>query len=492
MDRCDYCSKPGVSLAKCSGCHSSAYCGSNCQKAHWGQHRLACKRLAGLWTGAHSPAPVFSVFTPSRDPIVEQAASRPHEERACFIREVMASASGAQRISIVSGMIHALEPELVELCLSFGLVSTADDHYVVQEERFTILKIALNLGACCFASTEDESKCLAIIKAVLAATAPAALNRIETAVGVDNWPITPLFFACSKGYPSSSLRDAVVRLLLEHGASATQPGLAHVAIENSVETLKQLLDAGADTTHCDEEGSVLHRLVYYGMNNAVDKVALLLASGAPLEAVDSQGMTALQLAFISPMSSQEAITALLAAGADTSALGNRVRSLTGSDWEYTIHLVASAGHVACMQRLLDPALLPAGVIDVNARISAGYTALHIAAMLDHADICSVLVAAGADLKVRHKVDDFPFSTAVSFGSYKAAKALAKAGAAKALSKRDVASLIKLVRNRLSDPDMARRVVELHQIQFGSFHGRKPEDIEKGWANVLPLLKAQGK
>jgi hypothetical protein len=43
MEReCDYCDKEKSGLSMCSGCHKAWYCGPECQKAHWKNHRLRC------------------------------------------------------------------------------------------------------------------------------------------------------------------------------------------------------------------------------------------------------------------------------------------------------------------------------------------------------------------------------------------------------------------------------------------------------------------
>ncbi|KAG2155164.1 uncharacterized protein EDB93DRAFT_1131585 [Suillus bovinus] len=49
--RCDFClcsSASEIRLAKCTGCASYWYCGSQCQTLHWGSHKKFCKRLASF------------------------------------------------------------------------------------------------------------------------------------------------------------------------------------------------------------------------------------------------------------------------------------------------------------------------------------------------------------------------------------------------------------------------------------------------------------
>jgi len=40
--RCSWCRNPSAVLRKCSGCAKTRYCDSNCQKAHWSEHKKAC------------------------------------------------------------------------------------------------------------------------------------------------------------------------------------------------------------------------------------------------------------------------------------------------------------------------------------------------------------------------------------------------------------------------------------------------------------------
>ncbi|KAI0340351.1 hypothetical protein BDW22DRAFT_414867 [Trametopsis cervina] len=42
--RCAYCGNPSAALRKCSGCAKTKYCDSSCQKSHWPEHRVACKK----------------------------------------------------------------------------------------------------------------------------------------------------------------------------------------------------------------------------------------------------------------------------------------------------------------------------------------------------------------------------------------------------------------------------------------------------------------
>lgn len=55
---CSVCAKP--SEAKCSRCQAVDYCGQECQRRDWKQHKLVCRKLAA---SASTPAPAVAVET---------------------------------------------------------------------------------------------------------------------------------------------------------------------------------------------------------------------------------------------------------------------------------------------------------------------------------------------------------------------------------------------------------------------------------------------
>ena len=53
----------GVRLRSCNACGAVRYCGSECQRADWPAHRLACKTLAAdreVMVISHSSYPLMS------------------------------------------------------------------------------------------------------------------------------------------------------------------------------------------------------------------------------------------------------------------------------------------------------------------------------------------------------------------------------------------------------------------------------------------------
>ena len=53
---CSACSAAATKLLRCSGCQSTWYCNSECQRAHWKSHRPECKRLKAAKVQANTEA----------------------------------------------------------------------------------------------------------------------------------------------------------------------------------------------------------------------------------------------------------------------------------------------------------------------------------------------------------------------------------------------------------------------------------------------------
>ena len=57
---CDYCQKrPDTKLLICSGCHKSAYCNAQCQRAHWKEHKKDCKASKHKGIKLEHPGPFY-------------------------------------------------------------------------------------------------------------------------------------------------------------------------------------------------------------------------------------------------------------------------------------------------------------------------------------------------------------------------------------------------------------------------------------------------
>ncbi|KAH3953391.1 MYND-type zinc finger protein samB [Parastagonospora nodorum] len=53
--QCAQCAKSPDTLKQCLKCHSVAYCGKDCQKAHFKMHKKVCASLAQEYVKANEP-----------------------------------------------------------------------------------------------------------------------------------------------------------------------------------------------------------------------------------------------------------------------------------------------------------------------------------------------------------------------------------------------------------------------------------------------------
>lgn len=162
--------------------------------------------------------------------------------------------------------------------------------------------------------------------------------------------------------------------------------LCYAARQDHVETLKLLLERGADVQYANgfNAWTALHEAALCGSINACN---LLLDRGADINAKDKYGSTPLYYA--AGNGRKNACKLLLDRGADVNASDNR-------NWT-PLHdaLNSNTGAVdidiCCM-------LLDAGA-DINAVTSDGFTPLHLAAKGGNINACRLLVYRGADLTI---------------------------------------------------------------------------------------------
>ena len=139
-----------------------------------------------------------------------------------------------------------------------------------------------------------------------------------------------------------------------------------------------LIDAGADIEVKDKEGrSPLHRVSVLG-NFAI--VKMLVKAGAGVCVTDTEGDTCLTLA-------------------------------------------AYFGHTQTVRYLVS---VPE--VDVNHSADDNFTALHVAAQENHAEVVEVLIDAGADIEAKNEKGSSPLHRACSEGALDTVKLLVKAGA----------------------------------------------------------------
>ena len=201
-------------------------------------------------------------------------------------------------------------------------------------------------------------------------------------------------------------------------------GPLHRAVRNGgdAETLRMLLEAGADVNAQDESGHILLHWARYSRDTEV--LRMLLEAGADVSALDQEGKEEggeflLSDFYIGTHSDYghdpcthydtllhwalhndtEALRMLLEAGADVSA----------QDWEGStlLHLAASKGNVAAIRMLLE-----AGA-DVNAQDQEGNTPLHLAASGGNVAATRMLLKAGADPEICDYDDRLPSDVAVA-------------------------------------------------------------------------------
>lgn len=243
---------------------------------------------------------------------------------------------------------------------------------------------------------------------------------------------------------------------------------------------RELLRVGTDLTQSDEmDQTPLHLAASLGCD---DMMPLILQQGAVVDALDSQRRTPFHLA--ATRRSFASVEVLLAAGADLSLR-------FGDEDESALETAAIYGDVDVMR-----AIVRHGV-DVNARDSEGFTALHAAAENNQEGAIDVLIAAGADVNARGGggKGKTPLYLASASGSLEAALALLRNGA-------DVHELASYRRTALhvaakrGHTDIVNALLDagarLH-LRTNKFSGDTPLDLaaKRGHVDTVQRLIRQG-
>jgi ankyrin repeat protein len=166
--------------------------------------------------------------------------------------------------------------------------------------------------------------------------------------------------------------------------------VADAAMRNDVESVRNLLRAGADVNVSQNDGmTALH---WAALNGSVEMAEMLVYAGAHLETGTRIGSyTPLHLA--SQAGDAALVAALLEAGADANAA-------TATGGATALHFAAAAGSAPTITTLLDHGA------DPNATETAwGNTPLMFAAAANHVGAVAALVGRGADISLASTVVD---------------------------------------------------------------------------------------
>jgi ankyrin repeat protein len=269
----------------------------------------------------------------------------------------------------------------------------------------------------------------------------------------DNWGRTPITYAAES--PNAGVD--LLRLLLEHGASASQEcskdGMQRPVVSlclgcGDPQKLAALLESGVDIHYQRGEGfdaaliDAVHGRDISADPHLIDLLKLLVACGVSLSGVGKYEESGLRV--LSRRGRFDAVRLLLDAGADETelawtpliravALGsladmeNAIESggqLEGRDWwSRTAYLVAiQTGDIAKARLLLE------GGADANACGRYRKPALFYAIENGHAPMLEWLLESGKDVEDTNELGTTPLMTAVECGNRDAVEILLKAGA----------------------------------------------------------------
>ena len=249
----------------------------------------------------------------------------------------------------------------------------------------------------------------------------------------DGYGITPLMYAVMEDKPN------LVDALLKHGSDVNATGgqftggcsywmkmygvspLALALRDANVEIVKKLLDAGADETICDAEGTpALFSLIYqsFDYSDATveqrkeidDRKAQIVALLKNLDFADSDGNTLLMKSMVfydysrdkktSPFNNKALMSMLIERGVNVNAVNNegkRALHFAAESWSNIIKELLSAG------------------ADINAQDNEGNTALIIECMHNSEKEARLLIRKGADINIKNKEGKSAVDIAVENG-----------------------------------------------------------------------------
>lgn len=174
--------------------------------------------------------------------------------------------------------------------------------------------------------------------------------------------------------------------------------LHFAVLGGKVENVSTLLNAGANVNSLDDEETT--PFYYSCMKDYSDIAVVLFHSGADVNKAEHNGFTPLIIAVQNGFGLL--VYSLLEVGADPTAQtrkGNTALhwAVQTLDIKYVVELLNAKG--------------PKGRVDVNARGEKGFTPLITAASFGRADVCELLLAAGADKTLCDEFGDNAFDSA---------------------------------------------------------------------------------
>lgn len=520
MPSCSNCALSKGDLLLCGGCRGARYCSVKCQKAAWPAHKSRCKETSA--TRGLSRVTQLATRVVEADLVtIRELEAVPRHKRKAYLAVKFMSASKVEVLICILDMIFVDYDEGLALALEAanGLVSTSRDvmggdelgreiaassekqaEYLAFLEGHTILSWALSRSLKECNSPESRERGLSVLKAVLGATPPEDLRKPLSNGSWLSRPTRALEYIidtslfCSKT-PGDSRVEEVVRLLLargefQRGSKELSHALFSAVRSSPVAVVKRLLEAGADAKWCDDEGfSALHALAAMESMDTREKVRLLVAAGTPLDSRNAVDETPLLSSLMHLTGSHSAFLALLEAGADPGVLGAQLPDGAGLMF-YPLHQLTMRGDASSIRSMLDPAIVPAGIVDVNALDAKGKTSLHHAAVhfQNGGDCAKVLIEAGADIHAIDGDGDTALTIASTLGAYRTVKVLLKTGALER-GNDSAAQLISEIRMQAT-PARAAKISHFATSSSLGFNKVTPEEVLQGWAKIIALLQAQ--
>tara|TARA_B100001559_G_scaffold290564_1_gene269671 strand:- start:272 stop:1510 length:1239 start_codon:yes stop_codon:yes gene_type:complete len=220
------------------------------------------------------------------------------------------------------------------------------------------------------------------------------------------------------------LSNEISKLLLSKGAkSGAKTSLLVATTLGDVQSIKELIDGGADINKPTSDGkTLLHVAASYGHKNAVE---LLLDNGSRINATNEEGNTPLFKAVAGR--SKKTIELLIAKGADINTdtglhrLAHVYSSRNLSEDEQKQKREREAERIEIAKLLISKG------VDVNSIVS-GVTALHIAAQIGNEEMAKLLINEGANINASNKGNQTPIHKAAFEGRGKIVNLLIQNGA----------------------------------------------------------------